>query len=77
MKQVTLACDHCGKDLSDAGPMPTYYLALSSPAMGSTSNIRYGVCVEPYTRPADFCGPACLLAWARTKFEAPIPSEAK
>lgn len=71
MRTETRVCDSCGKDLTDSGPMPTYYLSIGSPKMPNRSNMEYAVHIEPWFRGSvDVCNPTCLRVWMDAKFPA-------
>jgi hypothetical protein len=63
-KIVEIKCDACGGDLTDAGAMPTYRLALSPEAVANSGNIRYSVAVcPPIDHTHHFCNLCCLDLW--------------
>lgn len=64
MKTIEVKCDHCGGDLTDAGPRPTYRLALSPEAVPNSGDFLYALHVTPpIARPHHFCGLDCLDLW--------------
>ena len=68
-------CDHCGSQLDDAGPMPSFRIALAVESMPTSSNIRYSLHVTPPLPRGrhDFCGTLCLRQWLDE--ESPPPPE--
>lgn len=64
MRVITVICDHCGADLSDAGPMPSYRIALASEAIPNSGPAMFDVAVGPQIpEPMHFCKMACLTGW--------------
>jgi hypothetical protein len=76
-----ITCDGCGKDLSDFGAMPDYYLHLSPVRGKNSGGIVYAVCCYPdIEKSMDFCGLVCLGKWLNNKQNAhnlPTISEPK
>jgi len=64
MKKTEIICDACGRDLTDAGAMPTYRLALFPEAVPNSGGVICSVAVAPaISRPHHFCDLTCLDAW--------------
>lgn len=60
MKQVTITCDGCGKELGAPSPMPGYYLEVKA-VPRPPADMTYAVAVYPPIRhDLHFCGKGCL-----------------
>lgn len=61
MRQETITCDSCGKDLSQTGPRPAYRIAMACESIPHASHYIASVYVEPdLDRSYHFCSLRCL-----------------
>lgn len=73
-KKTTITCDHCGKDLSDAGAMPSFRLHLTAERVANSGAFQYAVHVTPpLLGEAHFCGFPCLVGYLDGKGQIPRP----
>lgn len=73
-KTVTVVCDYCAKDLSDAGAMPTFRLCLNAERVPNSGNTMFAVHVTPpLLGEAHFCGFPCLVGYLDGKGVIPRP----
>ena len=63
-RETTTTCDACGQQLSDAGAMPTYAMALSPFSVPNSGGVVFGVAVLPPIRDSVYvCSIGCLWKW--------------
>lgn len=54
-------CEHCGKNLSFCGPMPSYMITLSYSSIQNEGGVVFSVLVHPpYEDEHHFCSKICL-----------------
>jgi len=68
MKQETVICDACSKDLTCTGSFPDFRLKLGSERMPHEVGIIFAPnVINPMEVECHFCGFACLRKWLKTK----------
>jgi len=60
MKKITITCDNCGVDITEAGQMPTYRIHVSSEKLPNNMRSEFAVMVYPPTGDEYYCSVGCL-----------------